>query len=73
MPVIAGELDSFTPTHLAEQMATTIPNSELVVVDKGTHVMPIKRRKQVLARVRTFIQTRTMAPRTEQQNADVPR
>lgn len=59
--VIAGEGDSFTPTHLAEAMAAAIPDSELVVVEGGTHVVPIERREQLLARVRAFIQTRAMA------------
>jgi pimeloyl-ACP methyl ester carboxylesterase len=56
--VIAGELDSFTPPHLAEKMAARIPNSELVVISGATHVAPIERRALVQEHVTSFIEKR---------------
>jgi pimeloyl-ACP methyl ester carboxylesterase len=60
--VLAGELDTFTPTHLAEEMAAAIPESELVVFSGATHVAPIERRDEVRERVGTFVRER-VAPR----------
>jgi pimeloyl-ACP methyl ester carboxylesterase len=53
--VIAGELDTFTPRHLAEQLAASMPHGELVVVKGATHVVPIERRDEVAAIVRDFL------------------
>jgi pimeloyl-ACP methyl ester carboxylesterase len=62
--VLAGELDTFTPTHLAEEMAAAIPESELVVFSGGTHVVPIERRGEVRERLSAFIRER-VAPRID--------
>jgi pimeloyl-ACP methyl ester carboxylesterase len=56
--VVAGELDSFTPVHLAEQMANAIPNSDLVVEAGATHVVPIERRDSIRSRVLEFFRER---------------
>ncbi|MEM9694581.1 MAG: alpha/beta hydrolase [Myxococcota bacterium] len=56
--VLAGELDSFTPTHLAEEMAATIPDCELIVFPGATHVVPIERRAEVKTRVERFFEER---------------
>jgi pimeloyl-ACP methyl ester carboxylesterase len=40
--VIAGDRDTFTPPQYAEQMAESLPNSELVMVAGGTHVAPLE-------------------------------
>jgi pimeloyl-ACP methyl ester carboxylesterase len=53
--IVAGELDSFTPPHLAKRMAETIPNAELLLVEGGTHVVPIERRELVRDRVVGFL------------------
>lgn len=62
--VLAGEVDSFTPTHLAEEMAAAIPESELVVLSGATHVAPIERRIEVRERIASFIRGR-VNPRLE--------
>jgi pimeloyl-ACP methyl ester carboxylesterase len=59
--VIAGTLDSFTPPHLAEQMAAAIPDSELMLVDNATHVVPIERRALVRQRIERFVNERLTA------------
>jgi pimeloyl-ACP methyl ester carboxylesterase len=56
--VIAGTLDTFTPPHLAEQMAAAIPDSELMLVDNATHVVPIERRALVRERIERFVNER---------------
>ncbi len=58
--IIVGELDTFTPPHLAEKMAASLPNSELMVVEAATHVVPIERRHQVRDRIQTFVHERVM-------------
>jgi pimeloyl-ACP methyl ester carboxylesterase len=59
--VIAGESDTFTPHALAEKMAHTLPNSELLMVRKGTHVAPLEHRELVANRVGDFLTKRAMA------------
>jgi pimeloyl-ACP methyl ester carboxylesterase len=56
--VIAGELDTFTPPHLAEKMAAAIPDSELMVVPGATHVVPLERREAVSERILGFLRER---------------
>jgi pimeloyl-ACP methyl ester carboxylesterase len=56
--VIAGELDSFTPVHLAEKLAAAIPRSDLVIEKGATHVVPIERRERVSAHIERFIRER---------------
>jgi pimeloyl-ACP methyl ester carboxylesterase len=58
--IIAGELDTFTPPHLAEQMAASIPNSELMMVPGATHVVPIERREAIRDRIIEFVRDRVM-------------
>jgi pimeloyl-ACP methyl ester carboxylesterase len=63
--VIAGELDTFTPTRLAEQLAAGIPESELVIESGATHVVPIERRERVRDHIHDFVRRRVL-PRLEQ-------
>jgi len=56
--VIAGEMDSFTPVHLAEEMAAAIPDSELVIFPGATHVVPVERREEVHERILSFVRER---------------
>lgn len=58
--VISGELDSFTPPHLAEKMAASIPDSELMLVSGATHVVPLERRDDVRNRIQRFVRERVM-------------
>jgi pimeloyl-ACP methyl ester carboxylesterase len=60
--VIAGELDTFTPPHLAEKMAAAIPRGELMLVRGGTHVVPLEKREAVRERVRAFFERLAPAP-----------
>lgn len=62
--VVAGELDSFTPVHLAEKMASEIPNSHLVVEEGATHVVPIERRESIREHVTRFMRERVF-PRVQ--------
>jgi pimeloyl-ACP methyl ester carboxylesterase len=59
--VIAGELDTFTPPHLAERMAASIPHCELALVRGATHVVPIERRDEIRERIATFVRSRVLA------------
>lgn len=47
--VIAAERDTFTPAALAEHMATTIPNAELLMLSGASHAAPVEQ-PEVVAR-----------------------
>jgi pimeloyl-ACP methyl ester carboxylesterase len=53
--VIAGDRDSFTPPRFAEEMAAAMPKGELVMVQGGTHVVPLERKELVSERVEKFL------------------
>lgn len=56
--VIAGDHDTFTPARYAEEMAAAIPQAELLMVQGGTHVVPLERKEQVAARLEKFLHER---------------
>ncbi len=58
--VIAGEHDGFTPANLSEQMAKTIPNADLLIIERGTHTAPIERPTLVADTVRKFLSHRVI-------------
>jgi pimeloyl-ACP methyl ester carboxylesterase len=58
--VIAGDGDTFTPPPLAERMATTIPDAELMLAAGATHVVPLERREAVRERILGFLQGRVL-------------
>ena len=59
--VIAGENDTFTPTHLAERMASAIPDAELLVEEGATHIVPLERREVIKECVLDFVRRRVVA------------
>ena len=59
--VIGGDRDTFTPPRYAEEMAAAIPQAELMMVQGGTHVVPLERKEQVAARVEKFLRERVGA------------
>jgi pimeloyl-ACP methyl ester carboxylesterase len=59
--IIAGERDTFTPAFLARGMAAAIPESELVVVERGSHVVPIEQPEIVNTRLVEFVRSRVLA------------
>jgi len=56
--VIAGDRDTFTPPRYAEEMAAAAPQGELLMVNGGTHAVPIERPDLVRARVERFLRER---------------
>lgn len=58
--VVAGERDTFTPAFLARAMAEMIPNGELLMVERGTHVTPIEQPELVNARILAFLRQRVL-------------
>jgi pimeloyl-ACP methyl ester carboxylesterase len=53
--VIAGERDSFTPKEISEAMAAAIPDAELVMLPRGTHVAPLEHHELVSLRIDKFL------------------
>ena len=58
--IVAGERDTFTPAFLAKAMGAAIPESELVVVERGSHVVPIEQPEIVDARIAEFLRSRVL-------------
>jgi pimeloyl-ACP methyl ester carboxylesterase len=58
--VVAGELDSFTPHHLSEQLAATLPLSELSIAAGATHVVPVERREETRDLIISFAARRIL-------------
>jgi len=60
--IVAGERDTFTPAHLAEAMQKMIPRSEILVVERGSHVAPLEQPKLVDDRIAQFFRERVLLP-----------
>ena len=63
--VVAAEHDTFTPMALAEEMAATIPNAELEVIEEASHAAPVEQPDRIAERVEDFLSSRlglTRAP-----------
>ena len=58
--VIAGERDTFTPPFLATAMTEAIPQGEILMVPRGTHVTPIEQPGLVDERVKQFLRDRVL-------------
>lgn len=56
--VVGGDRDTFTPARYAEEMAAKIPDAELLMVQGGTHVVPLERKELVATRVEKFLRER---------------
>jgi len=56
--VVAAERDTFTPMALADQMAQTIPDAELEVIEEASHAAPVEQPRRVTDRVEEFLATR---------------
>jgi pimeloyl-ACP methyl ester carboxylesterase len=56
--VIGGDRDTFTPPRYAEEMAAAMPQAELLMVQGGTHVVPLERKELVAAHVEKFLRER---------------
>jgi pimeloyl-ACP methyl ester carboxylesterase len=56
--VVAGEKDQFTPAYLAEEIARTIPDAELLMLPGATHVAPLEQRDTVHQAVLRFLKER---------------
>ena len=53
--IVAGELDTFTPTFRSYEMHDMIPDSELLIVPNGTHIAPLELPDLTNARVEKFL------------------
>ncbi len=53
--VVAAERDLFTPLHLSRRMARILPNSELLVLEGGSHAAPLEQPDRIEARVDRFL------------------
>jgi pimeloyl-ACP methyl ester carboxylesterase len=58
--VIPGERDTFTPPFLATAMTEAIPQGEILMVPRGTHVTPIEQPELVNARIKQFLRERVL-------------
>jgi len=56
--IIGGEKDGFTPPKLSESMAETVPDAELLMIERGTHTAPLERPGLVSGAIRSFLERR---------------
>ena len=56
--VVAGEKDQFTPAYLAEEMASMLPDAELLLIPGATHVAPLEQRDVVHQAIFRFLRER---------------
>lgn len=53
--LLSGDKDLFTPSKLAIEMASRIPNSELMIIKGGSHYAPVEFPELVNLRIEKFI------------------
>ncbi len=58
--IIGGEADTFTPVWLAKKMHRIIPNSELFIIRKGSHVSLVEQPELINLRVEKFLRERIL-------------
>jgi pimeloyl-ACP methyl ester carboxylesterase len=56
--IVSGDRDGFTPPELSTEMHHLIRDSELFVVEGGSHTAPIERPAEVTARIADFLRKR---------------
>jgi pimeloyl-ACP methyl ester carboxylesterase len=56
--VVAGERDLFTPRHLSVEMASRIPNAELLEIPRGSHAALIEQPELINLRLEKLIRER---------------
>ena len=56
--IIVGDRDLFTPVSVSEEMHRQIPKSELLVVRKGTHYVPLEFSDLLNLRIQKFVRDR---------------
>jgi pimeloyl-ACP methyl ester carboxylesterase len=62
--VVAAEHDTFTPMALAQEMAATIPNAELEVIEGASHAAPVEQPERIAERLEDFLSSRLGLART---------
>ncbi len=53
--IVHGTSDPFTPLVVAREMAERIPNAKLVVIEDGSHTLPIESPDEIVAELRPFL------------------
>jgi pimeloyl-ACP methyl ester carboxylesterase len=53
--VIAGERDMFTPLHRSEKMAEKLPNSQLVILEGGSHAAIVEHTTEINDHIARFV------------------
>lgn len=71
--IVTGDRDGFTPPALSREMADAIPDSELCVVERGSHTTPLERPRLVNRTVLGFLDRRLrQRPETQAGQAASP-
>jgi len=56
--VVAAERDTFTPMVLAREMAASIPNAELEIIEEASHAAPVEQPDRIVTRIEDFLSSR---------------
>ena len=54
--IVAGGRDAFTPLHLSERMAESLPHSELMILPEATHAAIVEHPHTINARIAQFVE-----------------
>ncbi|ACL03770.1 alpha/beta hydrolase fold protein [Desulfatibacillum aliphaticivorans] len=71
--VIAGEDDLFTPLEISKDMHGMIPNSELLVIPRGSHAALVEQPELMNLRIEKFLRERVENPCTPHKKSKKPR
>jgi pimeloyl-ACP methyl ester carboxylesterase len=56
--IVAAEHDTFTPMALAQEMAGSIPEAELEVIEEASHAAPVEQPDRITERIEDFLSSR---------------
>ena len=71
--VVAGERDLFTPRHLSMEMASRMPNAELLEIPKGSHAALIEQPELINLRIEKFLRESVRPFWAERSASSAPR
>lgn len=58
--ILGGEADTFTPVWLAKKMHRVVPNSELFIIRKGSHVSLVEQPELINLRIEKFLREKIL-------------
>ncbi|MEX0875019.1 MAG: alpha/beta hydrolase [Actinomycetota bacterium] len=60
--IVHGTDDPFTPISVAKEMAERVPNAGLVVIENGSHTLPIEVPEEIVGELKPFLKAVFSSP-----------